>query len=135
MVRRGSHFEILYWKYKIANFHAYKLYKSSDFSSWRQRYHSCFKKYIKLRSELQFKVDNFYNKNLKDSFVIGAHIRHTSHIIEQPGLKMPTLDTFKGHIEMQLNLAKKSQSKPVKAELWLFNIDREPQPQIDSVIT
>lgn len=98
----------------LTNFHAHKLYKRADFSSWRHWYNSCFIENIRLRNDLQFKIDDFYNKNLKDSFVIGAHIRHPSHIIEQPGLKMPSLEVFKKHIDKQLKIAKKIQSKIIK---------------------
>lgn len=65
------------------------LYKSTDFSRFRHRYNRVFNKYIHLRPEIKLEVDEFC-KQFENKFVIGAHVRHPSHAIEQVGKKMPT---------------------------------------------
>lgn len=73
---------------------AYNLYKSPGFNRWRHWYNLYFSAYVKLRSELQNKIDALYCSYLKGFQVISAHIRHPSHGIEQPGARMPTVDLY-----------------------------------------
>lgn len=65
------------------------LYKSKDFINFRQRYNRILKKYIHLRPEIESEVNDFC-KVFNGKFVIGAHVRHPSHAIEQADHKMPT---------------------------------------------
>ena len=56
----------------------------------KKLYIPLFKK-IKLTKELQIKIDDFYNKNMKDKFVISCHIRswHTKHEESRRSLFIP----------------------------------------------
>lgn len=72
---------------------------------------------IQLKPYLQEKVDNFYNKNMKDKFLIGIHARGTD--------KFSSVDSHENHpkhftyqqycdgIEKEILLQKKLQDKPI----------------------
>jgi len=49
------------------------------FPIFRKRYHEVFKKHIKIKPDMQEKVDDFYNQYQKDKFKIGIHIRCDAH--------------------------------------------------------
>lgn len=68
---------------------ASKLYASEDFQHFRIRYNRFLEKYIHLQDYLQIKIDKF-SSQFKGKFVIGAHVRHPSHAIEQAERTMPT---------------------------------------------
>ena len=68
--------------------HAYKLYQSRDFAFWRQQYHKVFAEHVRLRPELAAEIDAFAARNLKAGFMIAAHVRHPSHVMEQPNAAM-----------------------------------------------
>lgn len=88
--------------------HAYKLYKDKDFQTWREWYHSFFAKHFHLRGHIQAAIDLFVYENFNGHHVIGAHVRHPSHGIEQPGRSVPTVDLYISHIikEIQENQGK-----------------------------
>jgi glycosyltransferase involved in cell wall biosynthesis len=65
--------------------HAYNLYQSRPFAAWRRQYHAVFARHIRLRAPLQAEVDAFASRHFTGRFVIGAHVRHPSHTVEQPG--------------------------------------------------
>ena len=65
--------------------HAYKLYQSPDFESWRRQYHRVFADHVRLRPELEAEVREFVETNMKKTILIAAHVRHPSHTVEQPG--------------------------------------------------
>lgn len=94
--------------------HAYKLYRDADFPAWRERYHSVVAKYVKLQPRIADEIDAVAREYLDGHFVIGAHVRHPSHAIEQPGGRVPTVDLFKEHIDQQIRIAEASQPKPVR---------------------
>lgn len=74
--------------------HAYKLYKKQDFQEWRKLYNSYYKKYIVMRDHIIAQVDTFQANNFDADYIIGCHVRHPSHGIEQPGKQMPTVELF-----------------------------------------
>jgi glycosyltransferase involved in cell wall biosynthesis len=74
--------------------HASKLYRSETFSQWRGWYHSFYKKHFRLRDGLQSEIDAFYQANMDDDFVIGVHVKHPSHAIEQINGVMPGASDF-----------------------------------------
>ena len=65
--------------------HAYKLYQSRSFTAWRRQYHAVFARHVRLRAPLQAAIDAFSAAHFAGRVVIGAHVRHPSHIVEQPG--------------------------------------------------
>jgi glycosyltransferase involved in cell wall biosynthesis len=74
--------------------HAYKLYKSADFRSWRLWYHLYLKAFINLRPKLQKTIDDYFRDHMEDHKIVSAHVRHPSHGLEQPGDRMPTVELY-----------------------------------------
>ncbi|MEJ7933137.1 glycosyltransferase [Sphingobium sp. AN558] len=64
---------------------AYRLYKSPDFQGFRNQYHRVLQDHIILEPGLKKEVATFASDHLEDAFIIGAHVRHPSHTVEQPG--------------------------------------------------
>lgn len=83
--------------------HAYKLYKSPSFQRWRNWYHLHLSTYVRLLPHIAKRVDDFYAENLRGFRVISAHIRHPSHGIEQPGVRLPTVDLYCEKIRALMN--------------------------------
>ena len=82
--------------------HAYRLYASQNFQAWRRQYHGVFKHHIRLRPDLQADVDAFSQHHFAGRFVIGAHVRHPSHVVEQPGAVIAHDDAYLRRIETEL---------------------------------
>ncbi len=82
--------------------HAYRLYKSRPFAAWRRQYHAVFARHIKLRAPLQADVDAFSTRHFTGRFVIGAHVRHPSHTVEQPGGVIAHEDAYIDRIRAEI---------------------------------
>jgi hypothetical protein len=82
--------------------HAYKLYNSHAFRAWRRQYHAVFARHIRLRPALQADIDGFSDQHFQGRYVIGAHVRHPSHTIEQPGAKIAHEDAYLRRIHAEL---------------------------------
>jgi hypothetical protein len=63
--------------------HAYDLYRSPWFSRFRSQYHRAFQDHVRLVPRLQDELDTMTAK-FAGRFMIAAHVRHPSHVIEQP---------------------------------------------------
>ena len=62
---------------------SYNLYDDDDyFPIFRKRYNNTLKKYIRLKPEIQKRIDDFFEKNLKNHFVVAAFIRCKGHALE-----------------------------------------------------
>jgi glycosyltransferase involved in cell wall biosynthesis len=82
--------------------HAYKLYKSSQFRNVRRQYHAVLKQHIHLLPEYQSELDAFVSERFSDKFIIAAHVKHPSHVLEQPGGEMAHTDAFIEAVKDQL---------------------------------
>ncbi|WP_216851096.1 glycosyltransferase [Acidisphaera sp. L21] len=82
--------------------HAYTLYNSRAFASWRRQYHAVFARHIHLRPGLQAEIDAFSTQHFTGRFVIGAHVRHPSHTVEQPGAVIAHEDAYITRIRAEL---------------------------------
>ena len=82
--------------------HAYKLYQSRAFAAWRRQYHAVFARHIRLRPRLQAEIDAFRARHFDGRFVIGAHVRHPSHTIEQPGAVIAHEDAYIARIRAEV---------------------------------
>jgi hypothetical protein len=89
--------------------HPDRLYQSVAFQQWRQAMHDIVKKYLTPKPEILAEVDQL-TQPAGQSPMLGMHIRHPSHAMEQPDGSLPTTDTF-------LNVA----------EAWL---DRNPNAHV-----
>ncbi len=65
--------------------HAYRLYASPGFRSWRRQYHRVFREHVRLRAPLLAETEEFARTRLHRPFMVAAHVRHPSHTVEQPG--------------------------------------------------
>ncbi len=82
--------------------HAYKLYQGRTFAAWRRQYHAVFARHIRLRPNLQRDVDAFAARHFAGRYVIGAHVRHPSHTVEQPGAAIAHEDAYIARIRAEL---------------------------------
>lgn len=64
--------------------HAARLYQSPHFDRIRRQYNSVIREHVRLRAPLQQEIDEFLAKNRDGRFLVAAHIKHPSHVIEQP---------------------------------------------------
>ncbi|MDZ5739558.1 glycosyltransferase [Pseudomonas asiatica] len=65
--------------------HAYDLYSSASFQSFRRQYHKAFKDHVRLLPSFQKEIDDFGAEHFAGKVMLAAHVKHPSHIIEQPG--------------------------------------------------
>jgi hypothetical protein len=68
--------------------HAYKLYQSPSFHAWRRQYHRVWRDHIALRPGLAAEIEAARKAHLNAPVVIGAHVRHPSHALEQPSAQI-----------------------------------------------
>jgi hypothetical protein len=74
--------------------HAYRLYKTRDFSAWRRQYHRIFRQHVQLQPRLLAQVTDFAEQHLSRPLMIAAHVRHPSHTVEQPGAVIAHEDAY-----------------------------------------
>jgi hypothetical protein len=65
--------------------HAAALYRLPTFNQFRRQYSRVFRQHIRLDDHLQAQIDQFHDSHMKGYTVLGAHVRHPSHTVEQPG--------------------------------------------------
>lgn len=63
---------------------AYDLYCSPTFKNFRKQYNKFFKTHVHLLPELQKEINSFIQSHFTNSFILAAHVKHPSHMIEQP---------------------------------------------------
>jgi glycosyltransferase involved in cell wall biosynthesis len=66
--------------------HAFDLYGSPTFKSFRRQYHAAYKAHVHLLPQFQDEVDAFKDAHFDGKFIFAAHVKHPSHMIEQPGM-------------------------------------------------
>lgn len=73
--------------------HADKLYRSSNFENWRQ---SMFETMAGLspNQNIMNRLNQTFAQVNTDDFIIGMHVRHASHAMEQPDRKMASSEDF-----------------------------------------
>lgn len=74
--------------------HARELYRSANFSEWRQRYGRFYSKYFRINDSIRVQIDALLLDKFNSNYVIGVHIKHPSHAIEQPNGLMPNVSNF-----------------------------------------
>lgn len=82
--------------------HAYQLYRSGQFRGFRRQYHSTFKQHIRLLPQFQAEIDEFTKSNFGEKFMIAAHVKHPSHVIEQPGGSIANTESYVRAIRVEL---------------------------------
>lgn len=104
--------------------HAYKLYKSAQFRSVRCQYHKVMKQHVHLLPHLQSELDAFSEANFTGKFVIAAHIKHPSHVTEQPGGEIAHTDAYVNAVREQLEKRKLDASSDAWAIFLATDQDR-----------
>ncbi|WP_200884319.1 glycosyltransferase [Dickeya undicola] len=74
--------------------YAYDLYISGEFQRFRKQYHEVYKRHIHLRDEYQREIEDFCHQKFNEKFMIAAHVKHPSHMIEQPGMCIAHAELF-----------------------------------------
>ncbi|MFN7709538.1 MAG: glycosyltransferase [Holosporales bacterium] len=82
--------------------HAYKLYKSEEFGRIREQYHKVFSDHVHLHEQYQDELNEFRSKYMAGKYVIAAHVKHPSHVIEQPGGKIAHVASYISNVRSQL---------------------------------
>lgn len=82
--------------------HAYRLYHRPWFSGLRRQYHRVFRDHVRLRPELAAEIEAFAAGRFADRFMIGAHVRHPSHTVEQPNAVIAQADTYIARIRREV---------------------------------
>lgn len=70
-----------------------RLYRSIGFQSWRNDMHRLVSK-IPPNRAVRARVESVFSDLSSDAFVVGMHVRHPSHAIEQPGQSIPLSEDF-----------------------------------------
>ena len=73
---------------------ARELYRMPEFPEWRRRYGRFYRKYFRVNDNIQTKIDEVVLEEFGSDYVVGVHIKHPSHAIEQPGGFMPGVSEF-----------------------------------------
>jgi hypothetical protein len=69
---------------------AYRLYQTADFQRWRRQYHRVYRDHIHLVPALRDEMTAVRKRMFDGRHMLGAHVRHPSHAMEQPGAVMAT---------------------------------------------
>ncbi|WP_027783720.1 MULTISPECIES: glycosyltransferase [Burkholderia] len=88
---------------QLTYIHAYKLYTSGQFARFRRQYHKVFKDHVRLQEKYQRELDGFRACHFQDKFVIAAHVKHPSHVIEQPDGKIAHVQAYIDKVRSLLN--------------------------------
>ena len=94
--------------------HAYDLYKSPSFKAFRRQYHKIFTTHVQLLPHFQQEIDQFSEVHLKNKYMIAAHVKHPSHMIEQPGMCIAHGQSFIDAIRQKVL----DEEIPLESENW-----------------
>jgi len=64
--------------------HAFRLYQSPEYQRIRRQYAPVIRDHVRLKAPFQTELDVFLKTNRDGRFLIGAHVKHPSHAVEQP---------------------------------------------------
>lgn len=86
----------------LTHVNAFRLYQTPDFYRWRRWYNRVYQDHIRLNPKLSSEIKAFSERNFGDRFVVAAHVRHPSHLIEQPGKQVAATDYYIDEVRNQL---------------------------------
>ena len=87
----------------LTYYHAYDLYRSPDFARFRRQYHEAYRRHVHLLPDVQHDIDRFLDTTVGSRCLLAAHVKHPSHVIEQPGALMAAQDAYFGFIDRYLD--------------------------------
>ena len=82
--------------------HAYDLYRTPTFPHIRRQYHEAYRRHIHLRVDLEREIRAFLDESVSGRRLLAAHVKHPSHVIEQPEALMAAQDTYFEYVEEYL---------------------------------
>ena len=86
----------------LTYYHAYDLYRSPDFDRFRRHYHEAYRRHVQLRPDIRHDIDRFLADAVDSRRLLAAHVKHPSHVIEQPGALMAAQDAYYERIDAYL---------------------------------
>jgi glycosyltransferase involved in cell wall biosynthesis len=92
---------------------AYRLYRSRDFPAIRTQYHRVFRDHVQVRPHLAVQLAQATDR-FDGRYMIGAHVRHPSHVVEQPGHAMPEIGMYLNRIRSLL----RDRHLPEEGDAW-----------------
>lgn len=102
----------------LTGLNSYNLYSDAEyFPVFRKKYNDTLKKYIRLKPDIQQKINNFAEKKLKGCFVVSAFIRCKGHALELKG-NSPDIELW----EAKLLGILKQNNISVSSDKWRFFI-------------
>jgi glycosyltransferase involved in cell wall biosynthesis len=69
----------------ITAVNAFELYRSPGFDGIRRQYKATMDRHVRLLPGRKSEIDGFVSEHLEGRPTVAAHVRHPSHVIEQPG--------------------------------------------------
>lgn len=81
--------------------HAYELYQRPWFNDLRRQYHRVYRDHIALEDSLERDVTQFYDRHMHGRIMLGAHVRHPSHTVEQPSAVIAHADLYIARLKAQ----------------------------------
>lgn len=84
----------------ISGLQSHYAYKGGG--GWRKKYHSAFRKYIRVRPRILAKVDEFHAANMAGRYVIGIHVRNQGHKIEYITGEAPGFGTYAARVRKEI---------------------------------
>ncbi len=82
--------------------HAFDLYASPDFSRFRSQYHEAFEQHVRLLPGPQQDVVDLLEPRVGERVLLAAHVKHPSHVIEQPNELLAANEQYFREIERVL---------------------------------
>lgn len=67
---------------------AHDLYLSHDFPRFRRQYHAALAEHVHLLPAYRREFDAFHDSRMRDRLVVGVHVKHPSHVVEQVSGRM-----------------------------------------------
>jgi hypothetical protein len=73
--------------------YADRLYRSAGFYNWRKEMNMALND-LKPKEELVFRINDLFGEVTPEDLVIGMHVRHPSHAMEQPNAEIPIAEDY-----------------------------------------
>jgi len=86
----------------LTYYHAHDLYRSPDFARFRRQYHEAYRCHIRMLPDLTESVDELLDAKVGSRRLLAAHVKHPSHITEQPAELMASHTAYFEEIHQYL---------------------------------
>ncbi|WP_156320432.1 glycosyltransferase [Brevundimonas sp. AAP58] len=83
--------------------HAYRLYNTPWFYNFRRQYNKVYRDHIYIKSDLNKEIVSFSRAETDGYHVLGAHVRHPSHAVEQPSAAIAHTEAYIDALKRQIS--------------------------------